>query len=378
MSALRVLEVFREPLANGGQESFIMNMYRHMDREKIQMDFLTPFGADNPALVQEIQDLGGRVFAFGHSFEEKQNAAFRNTVQSFLKEHGDEYSIVHFHSGSTYALMEGPKLARQAGIASRIVHSHCGGFANLKYYLIKALSVPYFYRYPTQFCACSMTAARWKFPRGIVEGGRVKILPNAVDLERFSFSESERTRLRTEMQAENRTVLGHAGRFSLQKNHAFLIDIFEAFHRVHPDSELWLAGTGELQQEIREKVRQKGLEEHVRFLGLRQDMPALFSAMDVLVLPSFFEGLPVVGVEAQATGLPVVCSDQITRELPLPDLSYFVPLGPDHLDQWVQTLERALNQKRLPAQEAMRKAGYDVREAARNMQNMYLEMEKRS
>lgn len=372
---LRVLEVFREPLANGGQESFIMNMYRNMDHEKVQMDFMTPFGADNPALVQEIQNLGGRVYAYGHSFAEKQNQAFKDSLQQFLQEHAGEYSIVHFHSGSTYALMEGPKLAEKAGIPNRIVHSHCGGFANLKYHVIKALSVPYYLRYPTQFCACSMVAAEWKFPASVIREGKVRILPNAVDLEKFRFSPEDREQTRKAMEAGDRVILGHVGRFSLQKNHAFLIEIFEAFHQKHPQSELWMAGVGELQEQIRTLVKQKGLEDSVRFLNLRKDVPDLFNAMDALVLPSFFEGLPVVGVEAQACGLPVVCSDQITRELPLPALSSFVPLGREHLPQWVTTLEKVLEKPRKNTTTAMTEAGYDVKKAARAMEEMYLEME---
>lgn len=372
---LRVLEVFREPLANGGQESFIMNMYRNMDHEKVQMDFMTPFGADNPNLVQEIESLGGWVYAYNHSFEEKQNQGFKESLRQFFKDHAGEYSIVHFHSGSTYALMEGPKLAAQAGIENRIVHSHCGGFANLKYHVIKAISVPYFLKYPTQFCACSMVAARWKFPASVIEQGKVRILPNAVDLERFAFSENRRNETRKAMQAEDRIILGHVGRFSLQKNHAFLIEIFEAFHKKHPDSELWMAGVGELQQQIRDLVEQKGLNDSVRFLNLRKDVPDLFNAMDVLVLPSFFEGLPVVGVEAQACALPVVCSDQITRELPLPALSSFVPLGKEHLPEWTAALEQAVSKPRTDQKEAMKAAGYDVKQAAKAMENMYLEME---
>lgn len=373
---VRILEVFREPLANGGQESFIMNMYRNMDHDKVQMDFMTPFGAENPALVREIESLGGRVYAYNHSFGEKQNQAFRESLQQFLKDHAKEYSTVHFHSGSTYALMEGPKLAAEAGIPNRIVHSHCGGFANLKYHVIKAVSVPHFLKYPTQFCACSMVAAEWKFPSSVIREGRVRILPNAVDLERFNYSDAKREETRETMKAEDKVILGHVGRFSLQKNHAFLIEIFRAFHDKHPQSELWMAGVGELQQQIRDLVHEKELDDCVRFLNLRKDIPELFNAMDVLVLPSFFEGLPVVGVEAQACALPAVCSDQITRELPLPELSSFVPLGQEHLDQWVAAIEKAAVLPRSSTSEAMRTAGYDVKLAAKAMEEMYLEMEK--
>ncbi|WP_286084642.1 glycosyltransferase family 1 protein [Faecalibaculum rodentium] len=370
---IRVLEVFREPMANGGQESFLMNMYRNMDRTKVQLDFLTPFTCDNPDLMAEIESMGGKVFTYDHPFGENNNAVFKESVQEFLANH--PYSIVHFHSGSTYALMEGAKLAHDAGIPVRVVHSHCGGFKNLKYHVIKTLSIPWLLKYPTDYLACSDLAAEWKFPKSVIQDHRYTVIHNAVDTDRFRLDPALRKKTKESLGIpEDTSVLGHVGRFSLQKNHAFLIDIFAVVHRKNPEAILLLAGAGELEAEIRDKVKTLGLEDSVKFLGLRKDIPALMNAMDVFVLPSFFEGLPVVGVEAQATGLPVITSTAVARELPLEDLAQYIPLESSP-EIWAEAILKAANESRAHRRDTsgdIAKAGYEIKAAARDFEQFYL------
>lgn len=370
---IRVLEVFREPMANGGQESFLMNMYRNMDRTKVQLDFLTPFTCDNPDLKAEIESMGGQVFTYDHPFGENNNKVFRESVQDFLSSH--PYPIVHFHSGSTYALMEGAKLAAEAKVPVRVVHSHCGGFKNLKYHVIKMLSIPWLLKYPTDYLACSDLAAEWKFPKSVIQDHRYTVIHNAVDTDRFRLDPALREKIRTVLGVDaNAPVLGHVGRFSLQKNHAFLIDIFAAVHQKNPDAILLLAGAGELEPEIRDKVKTLDLENAVKFLGLRKDIPALMNAMDVFVLPSFFEGLPVVGVEAQATGLPVITSTAVARELPLKDLAQYIPLESSP-DTWADAILHTADESRVHRRDTsgdIAKAGYEIKAAARDFEQFYL------
>lgn len=371
---IRVLEVFREPMANGGQESFLMNMYRNMDRGQVQLDFLTPFTCDNPDLKAEIESMGGKVFTYDHPFGENNNAVFKKSAQDFLANH--PYSIVHFHSGSTYALMEGAKLAHDAGVPVRVVHSHCGGFKNLKYHVIKTLSIPYLLKYPTDYLACSDLAAEWKFPKSVIRNHRYTVIRNAVDTDQFRLDPQLGKETREALGIpEDVPVLGHVGRFSMQKNHAFLIDIFSAVHRKNPEAILLLAGAGELEAEIRDKVKTLGLEDSVMFLGLRKDIPALMNAMDVFVLPSFFEGLPVVGVEAQATGLPVITSTAVARELPLEDLAQYIPLESSP-DAWGDAILHTADESRLHRRnttQEIAEAGYEIKAAARAFEQFYLD-----
>ena len=272
--------------------------------------------------------------------------------------------------------MEGAKLAAEAKVPVRVVHSHCGGFKNLKYHVIKMLSIPWLLKYPTDYLACSDLAAEWKFPKSVIQDHRYTVLHNAVDTDRFRLDPALRKKTKESLGIpEDTSVLGHVGRFSLQKNHAFLIDIFAVVHRKNPEAILLLAGAGELEPEIRDKVKTLDLENAVKFLGLRKDIPALMNAMDVFVLPSFFEGLPVVGVEAQATGLPVITSTAVARELPLKDLAQYIPLesSPDTwADAILHTADESRVHRRNTTQE-IAEAGYEIKAAARAFEQFYLD-----
>lgn len=369
---LRVLQIFGEPLANGGQESFIMNMYRNINRNEVQFDFFTPFSCENSKLKQEIFDLGGKVWSSDKTFDENKNKYVKQEVRKFLKNH--TYDIVHIHSGSTYSLMIVAKIAKTSGVKNVIVHSHCGGFKNLKYRIIKLISRPYFMKYPTKYFACSNLAAEWKFPNKIIRDKKYVVLKNAIDTIKLFYSEEIRLETRKKMNLNDKFVVGHIGRFSVQKNHHFLIDIFHEIQKINSNSVLLLIGVGELQEEIKEKVKRLGLQDKVLFLNLREDIQELLNAMDVFVLPSFFEGLPVVGVEAEATGLQVFTSTKVTKELPIKEISFYYPIEISAQEWAEKILNEYKKYSRKNTTESIKKAGYEVKEAAEKMKNLYLEM----
>ena len=367
---IHVLQLFGEPFSNGGQESFIMNMYRHIDHEKVQFDFFSPFTLNNEVMRDEIISLGGKISYAGLPFGPDNNNNFRNGVSAFFREHKGEYDIVHIHSGSTYALMVGSKIARQSGVKHVIVHSHCGGFANLKYHVIKFLSIHSLLTYPTDYFACSHLAARWKFPTPIIKSKKYTVIKNAVDVSRFCYNPDIRDKYRREFGLENNLVIGHTGRFTIQKNHSFIIDVFAAVSSLEPSARLVLVGTGDLQNEIKEKVNSLGLTDKVNFLNIRHDVPELMNMFDVFLLPSFFEGLPVVGVEAQATGLPVVTSTGVTPELPIEDLSTYIPLS-DSPDRWADEIIKVSKQPRRNTTEEITACGYEINTSAGILQKLY-------
>ena len=371
MEPIRILQIFGEPFSNGGQESYILNMYQHMDRTRMQFDIFTPFTIRNEARRELFESLDGHIWAAGRPFNEDNNRYFREEVDTFLREH--HYAIVHIHSGSTYALMIGSKLARRYGAKNVIVHSHCGGFVNLKYKVVRVLSRRALLKYPTTYYACSHLAARWKFPTPIIKKQRYTVLKNAVDTRLIHFDPTVREQYRSDMGLENQLVIGHVGRFAVQKNHRFLVEIFKELVQLRPDARLLLAGEGILEEEIRQLVHTYGLDEHVQFLGIRRDVAQLMNAFDVFLLPSFFEGLPVVGVEAQATGLPVVTSTGVTPELPLPDLAQYIPLD-ESPRAWAEQVIAAADQPRRNTTQEIIDCGYDVQVAAHYMQTRYEEM----
>lgn len=369
---VRVLQIFCEPLANGGQESFIMNMYRNINYNEVQFDFFTPFSCENVKLKEEIERLGGKVWTADRKFDNKKNKCVKEEIKKFLK--NKQYEIVHIHSGSTYSLMIAAKIARETGVNNVIVHSHCGGFKNLKYRIIKIISKNFFLKYPTHYFACSKLAAEWKFPKKIIKDNKYIILNNAIDTNTIYYSEEIRNKKREELQIEDKFVVGHIGRFSIQKNHDFLIDIFYEIQKKKNNAVLLLIGVGELQDDIRKKVSDMGLNEKVVFLNLRKDISELLNAMDAFVLPSFFEGLPVVGVEAQATGLQVFTSTGVTRELPLSEISYYYSLQ-EKPEVWANhILNECKEYKRSNTTKLIKKSGYDVAEAAKRMQKLYIKI----
>ena len=371
MEPIRILQVCGEPFAGGGQESYLMNMYRHVDRTRVQFDFYTPFTNRMPQMTREIEAMGGRLWASGFPFGQDNRGYFRRGLTAFLEEH--RYDVAHIHSGSIYALAVGAKLARQSGVRRVAVHSHCGGFDNLRYRAARVVTRRALLTYPTDYFACSHLAARWKFPPSVIRRGEYTVLHNAVDTAVWRYDPALRAETRRRLGLGDKPTVGHVGRFSLQKNHRFLIEVFHALTQRVPQAQLVLAGEGELVDEVLEQVDKLGLEDCVHYLGVRQDIPALMNAFDVLLLPSFFEGLPMVGVEAQATGLPVVTSTGVTRELPLEDLSAYVPLT-DTAAQWAQAVQRAFDTPRRDTAAEMAACGYDVAAAAQRLQTMYEEM----
>lgn len=371
MEPIRILQVCGEPFAGGGQESFLMNMYRHIDRTRVQFDFFTPFENRAPAMEREIMALGGRVWSAEKPFGEDNRRHFRQELSVFLQ--GHRYPIVHIHSGSIYALACGAKLARQSGARTVIVHSHCGGFDNLRYRVARLTTRRMLLRYPTHYFACSHLAARWKFPPSVIRQRKYAVIPNAVDTDCFRYNPDLRLQMRRRLGLGNAPTIGHVGRFALQKNHRFLIETFAALSAILPSAQLVLVGEGELLDETLEWVDKLGLEDRVHYLGTRQDVPALMQAFDLLLLPSFFEGLPIVGVEAQAAGLPVVTSTGVTRELPLPDLATYLPLSMG-AEGWAQRVAQVLHTPRRDTAEEMAAAGYEIGRAAAELQRRYEEM----
>ena len=293
----------------GGVESVIMNYYRHLDHSKVQFDFICD--EDSTRIpYDEIKKLGGRVFLV----PKYQNfPKYLKALEKLFKE--NKYRIVHanINTLSVFPLYA----AKKVGVPVRISHSH--STSNPKEWsrnLIKNILRPFSKRYATDYFACSEIAGRYLFGNKAFDQGEVKIIHNAIDVDKFKFDEAARKKLRQEFGIKDSTVvIGHVGRFVQQKNHTFLVDVFKEYHKKNPDSKLLLVGSGPLEDEIKKKVERLDLEDSVLFLGQRDDINKLYSVMDVFCLPSLYEGLPVVGIEAQATGLPTIFSNRISKEV---------------------------------------------------------------
>ena len=293
---IRILHVFQE-MSNGGIEHFVMNYYRNIDRTKYQFDFLVSVDTKG-YFDDEIIKLGGKIH---HAYPFKKNPLknYKNIVQ-IIKDNG--YDIVHRHTGSAFGYYE-LKAAKTAGARHLILHAHNNQAGNILIHFLSKL----FFKVDCEKLACSKEAGEWLFGKN----SEFYIFPNSIDCKIFKYNNKIRSRIRNELHIENMFVVGHIGRFEKQKNHDFLIDIFEQVVKINPNSLLLCVGEGSLKKTIEDKVEKLHLSENVMFLGTRTDIPQLLCGMDCFVLPSLYEGLPFVLIESQAMGLKNIVSSNV-------------------------------------------------------------------
>lgn len=366
---IRILHI-TEMLSAAGIESFIMNVYRKIDRNKVQFDFLV-LRDEKEFYEDEINQLGGKKFFV---ISNKKNTLLRIIDESFkIKKflEKNKYDIVHIHYTTP---LRAPYLlaAKLAGVKTRIYHSHSAyvegkSFIKLFIYSIMRRKIT---SWATNYLACSKLAANWMFEKKLIDSNKVQVVNNGIILDKFAYDEKIRNEYRKEFNVEDKKVIGHVARFKDQKNHTFLIDIMEELVKKDSNYVLWLIGKGDLEQEIKEKVSRLNLEDNVKFLGVRDDVNKLMQAMDIFVLPSIYEGLPVVGIEAQASGLKCLFSNKITDEVIVTDKCKSIELNKE---MWVSELLEYdnLENKRNCTKE-IKEAGYDMEKTVQDLYMLYL------
>lgn len=323
-------------MVGGGVESVVMNYYRHIDRKRVQFDFIVD--ADSSLVPRdEIEVLGGKVYEVPPY---QQLIAYQRTLIELFREQG--WRIVHSHSTAGKG-----EYARNA---------------------LKAVLKTQSTRYPTQRLACSRYAGEWLFGRG----ADFRVLHNAIDLSRFSFQAEMRSSARAELGlSEGQLAILHVGRFMEQKNHRFLVDVFEKVSARRPDAVLLFVGDGGLRDKTEGMVAERGLSDRIMFLGQRDDVERLYMAADVFCLPSLYEGLPLVSVEAQRAGLQCLLSDSITREVDVTGTVRFLPI--DNAAVWADEIAHGSLGERVVVDEDLF-VKYDIARAAQSLTDYYLEL----
>lgn len=359
---IRVLQCVNN-MHRAGLETVLMNYYRHIDRTKIQFDFLT-HRPERSDYDDEIEALGGKVYYAPRLYPQNYPAYFA-FMRAFYRDH-PEYRIVHSHIDAMSYL---PLLAaKKAGVPVRIAHSHSTSIdRDLKYPLKQCFR----FLLPgaaTHMCSCGEQAGLFLFRKS-----RFDILPNAIDPMVFRFDEDVRAIKRKELNIGDRFVVGHVGRFSYPKNHLFLLRIFSELLSSVPDSLLMLVGSGEKEEEIRQNVRALGLEDKVLFLGSRSDTAQLYQAMDAFVLPSLFEGVPVVGIEAQFAALPCFFSEKVPREVAFTNRCKFMSLDLP-CEKWAEQIAAERKNSRVNLQ--ILDNGFDIRTAHIRLMEYYLKLSR--
>ena len=359
MEPIRVAHII-DVMDSGGIEAVVMNYYRNVDRTKVQFDFITSNTSTLPQ-KKEIKTLGGRIFLIPRV---KHLKLYKKELKRILTE--NKYDIVHCHMG-TLAMFP-LKVAKKCGIKIRICHAHSTtSKREWKRNFLKKILKPFAKKYATHYFACGNYAGKWLFGKKTFDNKQIYIMPNSINIDKYRFNEGIRQEIRQKYHIEDKFVIGHIGRFVSQKNHNFLVDVFNEVLKHRKDVVLLLVGEGPLEEDVRNQVLKLGISENVKFLGVRKDCEKIYQAMDMFVLPSLYEGLPVVGVEAQCSGLPCLFSNTTTDEIIINNNAKMLPLVKD---KWVTELNKINKDDRCEIDSFK----MDIKKSSIDLYTKYLEM----
>ena len=358
--AVRVLH-YVGIMNRGGMETFIMNLYRNIDRSEIQFDFAV-HGDRAGDFEKEISALGGKFYYFPHM--RRDPLKYRKAWKDFWKNNKERYVAFHMHTNSLANIIALEEAAN-AGIPIRIVHSH-SSMANKGrlQWLNDILHRRHQARLPklaTHLFACSDKAAEWLFGGTEIKGLTVTKINNGVRISDFRYDPEIGKNLRAELNISDKKVIGHIGTFLPVKNHTFLIETVEKCYLSDPSARCLLIGNGPRFNEIKDIVKQKNLQDVILFLGVRDDVNKLLSAMDLFIMPSFYEGLPVSLVEVQANGLPALVSDTITKDVAMQKNLHYMSLEAS-ADEWARAaLSIIENNERSFDTSCISENGFDIK-----------------
>lgn len=361
---IRVLQVLGH-LNLGGAESRVMDMYRAMNRDHVQFDFCI-HKKEECFFEKEIKEMGGRVYRIPR-FKVFNYFAYKKAWSNFFKEH-KEFAAIHGHMTSTAAIYL--PVAKKAGVPLTIAHARSAGVDHsVKGIITKIIRRPLKNR--TDFCfTCSGLAGQAVYGNEACKSGRVHIIPNAINASKYLFNKEIRGELRSQLDIEDNLVIGHVGTFRYAKNHMFLLEVFAEILKLNSNARLLIVGDGELRGAIENKIRELGISNEVIIAGLRSNVADYMNAMDLLLFPSFYEGLPGTVVEAQASGLPCLISTNITSEVGLSDIVRFKSLE-DQASDWADEALSMVAQKRETRLSEVQKAGFDIELQVPMMEEFY-------
>lgn len=360
---IRVLMVVHE-MNRGGIENFIMNLYRTIDRNQIQFDFVAHTN-ERCAFDEEIESLGGTIYHCP-DYRIVNHFEYSKWWKTFLKQH-NEYKIIHSHLDSSANIHL--RIAKRFGLVT-IAHAHNTMEGHGIRAIVKSILKIGFNNCCDYKFGCSKAACDWLFgntPESVV-------VRNGIISGNYIFDNEKRKNILMDLSIDDKVVLGNVARFSHQKNHDFLVDIFNEYHKINNNSILLLIGDGELRSQIEDKVKSLNLEKDVVFTGVRSDIPDVLNAIDLFIMPSFHEGLPVSIVEAQASGLKCLLSDTITTETDISGLVEFISIE-ESAKTWAKKIESMLPYDREDISNRIISAGYDIETTSKWLTSFYNNVE---
>lgn len=367
---VRVLNIIgKRP--TGGIGAVVYNYQSHFTDKNLKIDYMIFAEEKDGEFDKKVRALGSEVVVMPELRYSRILLLYKK-INSFFKNNAYKYDIIHLHSANIGFLCY--PLAQKHGIKNLIAHSHATKYSDKKINAIrnailclplKALANVYF--------ACSNSAAEFLYGKKFVESGQVTILNNAIDFDKFRYDENVRKEIRKSLKLDDKIVIGNVGRFNEQKNHEFIVDIFKKVKLKEPKAVLLLVGDGPLKNSIEEKVKILDLEDSVKFLGQRSDVNKLLQGMDIFLLPSLYEGLPVIGVEAQAAGLPCFMSDSITKEVNINNVQY-LSLDRDS-SFWAEYILDYFNKYNREANlDMIKESNFDIKRESIKLQEIYIDI----
>ncbi|WP_144362889.1 glycosyltransferase [Mediterraneibacter gnavus] len=371
----RVLVTGGANIGRAGVATIVYKWGQEFDSNKLVYDYLMQRGLPAQQYVEAIVQKGGKVFTM--EGESRNLFSIIKWVEEIIRE--NKYDTIHINTDTAYIAAAYIYAAKKGGIRHIFVHSHCTQVddnSKLKRSiktLFHRILVPYVCKNSERYLACSKLAGYWMFGKKNVESNKYKTIYNGVVVESYLYNEQVRKTYREQMGLSGKLVIGNIGRFSYQKNHKFLIEVFTELSKTDGSAVLVLVGTGELESQLKALVNEYGITDKVFFLGTRMDVPLLLSMFDVLVMPSRFEGLPVTIVEAQMNSLPCIVADSITREAQFTETVNFITGWGK--DEWVGAIRHAVKVGRLSTPDNLFKSKFNIHSAARELQQLLLELE---
>lgn len=356
---IKILTIATSHFDTGGITRVVMNYYEHLNKNNFKMDFVIPNSLPHN-IEKEFADNNSKYYILKN--RQKNPIKYINNLSDIIKK--GKYDIVHAHGNSATMFLE-MYAAYKSGCKVRIAHSHN---STCIHKVVDKLLRPFFYKYCNYNFACGELAGKWLF-----KDRKFTVIPNGNDTRKFAFNKNKRQEIREKYNLQDKKVFGHVGRFNDQKNQNFIVDVFNEYLNEDKNATLILIGSGMYFDEIQDKVNQLKIQDNVIFTNEIQNVEDWLCACDVMLLPSKYEGFPVVLVEWQISGLPCLVSDRVTTEIKLTELVEFIDL--ENKNKWLELMKitqiKNREQSSEKAKEAVRKKGYDIEQNTRQLEKIY-------
>ena len=375
MEKIKIMYAPINGIDNGGLSTIAFRLGTNMEEDKVTIDFFATYKINNDVYKEKVSKKNGKIFDFDISKDINpvlRKILIMKNFYKVLKQ--NKYDIIHIHIDTAYLGFLFGIIAKLCTKSKIILHSHSSSTSGKLKYILHNIFKPTLRYIGDEFFTCSTEAANWMYTKHILKNNVIRIVENGIDINPYLYNEDVRNEYRKNLNLSDKFIIGHIGRFSKEKNHEFLIDVFYEIYKKNKNAKLILIGSGKLEEKIKEKVKNLKLENDVLFLGSRNDVNNLLQIFDVFVLPSLYEGLPIVAVEAQASGLNTILSDSITKEAKiLPNVKY-ISLN-EGAKKWADEI---INLKeindRLKYKNELLESNFNIKKSALKLQKIYLKM----